>query len=43
MDDNWQRLVRKMYMPTETEPDRETINGELIEINFADRQIIVAN
>lgn len=41
MDDNWQRLVRKMYAPTETEPDRETVNGELIEINFADRQITI--
>ncbi|MDX1983535.1 MAG: hypothetical protein SFV51_24905 [Bryobacteraceae bacterium] len=41
MDDNWQRLVRKMYMPTETEPDRESINGELIEINSADRQITI--
>ena len=41
MDDNWQRLVRKMYTPTETEPDRETVNGELIEINFADRQITI--
>jgi hypothetical protein len=41
MDDNWQRLVRKMYASTETEPDRETVNGELIEINFADRQITI--
>lgn len=41
MDDNWQRQVRKMYTPTETEPDRETVNGELIEINFADRQITI--
>jgi hypothetical protein len=41
MDDNWQRLVRKMYATTETEPDRETVNGELIEINFADRQITI--
>jgi hypothetical protein len=41
MDDNWQRQVRKMYAPTETEPDRETVNGELIEINFADRQITI--
>jgi hypothetical protein len=41
MDDHWQRLVRKMYTPTEIEPDRETVNGELIEINFADRQITV--
>jgi hypothetical protein len=41
MDDNWQRLVRRMYMPTEIEPDRETVNGELIEINFADRQITI--
>jgi hypothetical protein len=30
-----------MYTPTEIEPDRETVNGELIEINFADRQITV--
>lgn len=41
MDDNWQRLVRKMYTPAEAEPDRETVNGELIEINFADRQITI--
>lgn len=41
MDDNWQRQVRKMYTPTETEPDRETVNGELIEINFADHQITI--
>jgi hypothetical protein len=41
MDDSWQRLVRRMYTPTETEPDRETVNGELIEINFADRQITI--
>ncbi len=41
MDDNWQRLVRKMYAPTKTEPDRETVNGELIEVNFADRQITI--
>src|SRR5665213_3098051 len=41
MDDNWQRLVRKMYIPTETEPDRETVNGEMIEINFADRQLTI--
>jgi hypothetical protein len=41
MDGNWQRLVRWMYTPTETEPDRETVNGELIEINFADRQITI--
>ncbi len=41
MDDNWQRLVRKMYTPTEAEPDRETVNGELIEINFADSQITI--
>ena len=41
MDGNWQRRVRKMYTPTETEPDRETVNGELIEINFADRQITI--
>jgi len=41
LDDNWQRLIRKMYAPAETEPDRETVNGELIEINFAHRQITV--
>ncbi len=41
MDDNWQRLVRKMYTSTEAEPDRETVTGELIEINFADRQITI--
>lgn len=41
MDDTWQRLVRRMYTPAETEPARETVNGELIEINFADRQITI--
>lgn len=41
MDDNWQRLVRRMYAPAESEPDRETVNGELIEIDFADRQITI--
>jgi hypothetical protein len=41
MDDGWQRLIRRMYAPKETEPDRETVNGELIEINFADRQITI--
>lgn len=41
MDDNWQALIRKMYAPTEVEADRETVNGELIEINFADRQITI--
>jgi len=30
-----------MYALAETEPDRETINGELIEINVADRQITI--
>ena len=30
-----------MCTPTETEPDRETVNGELIEINFADRRITI--
>lgn len=41
MEDTWQGLVRRMYTPTEPEPDRETVNGELIEINFADRQITI--
>ena len=41
MDDTWQRSIRKMYAPAETEPDRETVNGELIEINFADRQLTI--
>ncbi len=41
MDDNWQRSIRQMYALAKTEPDRETVNGELIEINFADRQITI--
>ncbi len=41
LDDTWQSSIRRMYALTETEPDRETINGELIEINFADRQITI--
>lgn len=41
LDDTWQSSIRRMYTLTEAEPDRETINGELIEINFADRQITI--
>lgn len=41
LDDSWQSSIRRMYALAETEPDRETINGELIEINFADRQITI--
>ena len=41
LDDTSQSSIRRMYALTETEPDRETINGELIEINFADRQITI--
>jgi hypothetical protein len=41
LDDTWQSSVRKMYVQTETEPDRETVNGELLEINFADRQLTI--
>ena len=41
LGDNWQSTIRRMYALAEPEPDRETINGELIEINFADRQITI--
>ncbi len=41
LEDSWQSSIRRMYTLSETEPDRETINGELIEINFADRQITI--
>lgn len=41
LDDRWQSMIRKMYSPMAPEPDRETVNGELIEINFADRQITI--
>ena len=41
LDDTWQSSIRRMYALAETEPDRETLNGELIEINFADRQITI--
>lgn len=41
MDDGWQRSVRRMYAPAETEPERETVNGELIQVHFADRQITI--
>lgn len=41
LDDTWQGSIRRMYTLAETEPERETINGELIEINFADRQITI--
>ncbi len=41
LDDSWQRMIRQMYTLSEAEPDLETVNGELIEINFANRQITI--
>lgn len=41
MDDSWQRAIRRMYSSGLSEPDRETVNGELIEINFAEHQITI--
>ncbi len=41
LDDRWQRLVRKMFASATPEPDRETVNGELMEIDFADRLITI--
>lgn len=41
LDDRWQRSVRKMFASANPEPDRETINGELMEIDFANRLITI--
>lgn len=41
LGEDWQRKVRKLFVSSEAEPDRETVNGELIEINFIRHQFMI--
>ena len=41
LDDGWQGSIRRMYSATISEPDIETVNSELIGIDFANRQLTI--
>lgn len=41
LDDGWQGSIRRMYSATLSEPDIETVNSELIGIDFANRQLTI--
>ena len=41
LDDGWQSSIRRMYLATASEPDIETVNSELIGIDFANRRLTI--
>lgn len=42
LDGGWQALVKRVFASASNEPDWETVNGELIEVHFRKREIVIA-
>lgn len=39
LNERWQKQARSLFADVELEPDRETVNGEVIQIHFKNRQV----